>query len=318
MSGARLPNLVIVGVGKAGTTSLFWYLTQHPDVCGSREKETRYFEPAAEGSELPSLADYERHFRHCGDQRYVMEASPQYFHGGPRVIDAMRRVLGTPRVVVSLRDPVARLWSQFRFVKTRLGPVPAEMSFEEYVDRSERVRRERAPLTSETRPYWHLSGGFYDEHLAAWLSAFGEDLRVVFFEDLASDPAATVVDLARWLGIDEGVVSSFTFSVENRTVQFRSELLQRAALFLNREELLGRRRRLKDPLRRLYYAINRRRGAEEMAPATRRHLEELFAPANADLADRLRRHGYERLPAWLSRATGDRADVATREEDATR
>ncbi|GIU97220.1 MAG: hypothetical protein KatS3mg013_1023 [Actinomycetota bacterium] len=300
-----LPNLVIAGVGKAGTTSLFWYLSQHPDICASDEKEIRYFAGLTEGgTELPPVETYERHFRHCRGERYAMEASPQYFHGGAPVIQAMRRLLGRPRVVISLRDPVERLWSQFRFTKSRLGPVPETLSFEAYVERSEHIWREQAPLTPETRPWWHLAGGVYADHIEPWLESFGGDLRVVFAEHLAEDPRAVVVDLARWLGIDEVCVRSFTFSIENRTELVRSRLLQRVALFLNRERLLGGRRRLKAPLRRAYYALNRRRTPETMDPATRRHLEELFAPHNARLASILRAHGYEDLPAWLRRDEG--------------
>lgn len=297
----RLPNLVIVGVGKGGTTSLFWYLSQHPDVCPSREKEIKYFAALTEGGEeLPPVSEYADHFRHCRGERFAMEASPQYFHGGARVAEAMAELLDEPRVVVSLRDPVERLWSQFRFVKSRFGPIPESLTFEDYVDRSERVWRDGAPLTPETLPYWHLAGGVYADHIEPWFSTFGDLFKVVFFEHLAADPAVTVGELVGWLGIDVTPVGSFSFSVENRTAMFRSALLQRAALFLNREDLLGRHRRLKAPLRKLYHAVNRRRDHEAMPESVRRHLRDLYAPGNARLAAQLSARGYDDLPAWLA------------------
>jgi hypothetical protein len=296
----RLPNLVIVGVGKGGTTSLFWYLSQHPDVCASHEKEIRYFAALTEGGvDLPPIEAYAKPFEHCRDERYAMEASPQYFHGGARVAHAMTDVLGTPKVVVSLRDPVDRLWSQFRFIKTRFGPVPDEMTFEEYADRNERVWRDGLPLTPETTPYWHLSGGVYANHIAPWFDAFGDDFRVMFFEHLTARPAATIEGLARWLNIDTAPIASFSFSVENRTVPVRSAALQRIALLANREDVLGRRRRLKAPLRRVYYALNRRRSTDAMPPAVEAHLRELLAPHNERLADQLTARGYVDLPSWL-------------------
>jgi hypothetical protein len=296
----RLPNLIIAGLGKAGTTSLFWYLSQHPEICTSQVKEIRYFSAAATGAALPPIESYAAHFQDCGDRRYVMEASPQYFHGGPPVIDAIRRSLEDPRVVLSLRDPVDRLWSQYRFAKSRMGPVPGSMTFDQYVERSLRVRREGQPLTPQNQPYWHLSGGFYVEHLSAWLDAFGDDLRVVFFEQLAEDPAAVVIGLCRWLGIDESPASRFTYSVENKTEQFRSGLLQRAALALNSERLLGSRRRLKAPLRRLYYGINRKPPSERMSEEARTLLQAEFGPANDALSEALRKRGYTDLPDWLA------------------
>jgi hypothetical protein len=122
----------------------------------------------------------------------------------------------------------------------------------------------------------------------------------VFFEHLAADPAGVIDGLAGWLGIDREPVGSFRYSVENRTTMFRSERLQRAALYLNREDLLGRRRRLKAPLRKLYYAVNRRAGDDVMPAPVRRHLQELYAPENARLAALLTARGYVDLPAWLT------------------
>jgi hypothetical protein len=296
----RLPNLVIVGMGKAGTTSLFWYLSQHPDICASREKEIRYFAALTEGGDkLPPVEDYARHFRYCVGERYALEASPQYFHGGRRVAEAMASLLDDPRVVVMFRDPVDRLWSQFRFVKTRFGPVPDDMSFDEYVESNERVWREGRPLTPETVAYWHLTGSMYADHIQPWFDVFGDAFRVTFFEDLVDRPKDVVLDLAGWLGVDREPVDGFSFSVENKTVPIRSTALQRMALFLNREDLLGRHRRLKAPLRRAYYTINRRRRDDEMSAATAAHLRSLVAPANERLAEMLIDRGYEQLPAWL-------------------
>lgn len=294
---------MIVGVGKAGTTSLFWYLSQHPEICASKVKETRYFAALAEGTgALPPIEEYAQHFRGCSDEPFVLEASPQYFHGGPAVIEALRATLERPRIVVSLRDPVTRLWSFYRFVKSRMGPLPESLPFADYVAESLRVREEGAARTEENRAYWALSGGFYVETLVPWLEAFGDDLRVVFFEHLAERPSAVVADLCRWLGIDERVAETLTYSVENRTMPIRSKALQRVALALNDERLLGRRRRLKAPLRKLYYAVNRKRGAERMPPEAARSLTELYRGSNAELGELLRSRGYRDLPAWVSGA----------------
>lgn len=301
MTQDRLPNLIIAGLGKAGTTSLFWYLSQHPNICASKVKEIRYFLPLVEGDGvLPPLDEYASHFGHCGNEAFRLEASPQYFHGGKPIIDAIKKTLDHPRIIVMLRDPVQRLWSTYRFVKSRMGPVPASLGFDEYVARSERVREERQPLSRENAPYWTLSGGFYAEHIDQWLDAFGDDIRILFFESMAADPAAVVGEVCRWLGIDDRCVESFNYSQENKTVEFRSKTLQRVALALNSERLLGSRRVLKAPLRRIYYVVNKRRQEERMAEPTKLHLQRIFADGNAALAADLRARGYTDLPAWLS------------------
>jgi hypothetical protein len=298
-----LPNLIIGGVGKAGTTSLFWYLSQLPDICPSDVKEIQYFTPLSEGDGvLPPLDEYARHFKAARGERYRLEASPQYYHGGPVIVDAMRSSLDDPRVIVMLRDPIERLWSTFRFMRSRLAALPEDMSFEGYVAACRKVREGREPFSQDNRLYWTIQGGFYGEYLDPWVEGFGEDFRLVFFERMAADPERVTGDVAGWLGLDPTAAANVTYSIENRTIAFRSKLLQRAALAANKEGRLGNRRRLKEPLRQLYYRVNRKPEAERMAPDTRRGLELLFMPGNAALADRLRALGYTDLPGWLADA----------------
>ena len=306
-----LPNVVIAGVGKAGTTSLFWYLSQHPDICASRVKEIGYFSPLADDDRKPPpVEDYRAQFDACGHERYRLEASPQYFHGGRALIDAMREVLGSPKVILMFRDPVERLWSQYRFMGSRLADLPSGMTFEGYMERCLEVRHAGEPLSAANRLYWAVQGGFYAEHLDPWIAAFADDLRLVFFENLVASPAAEFTSLCTWLGLEVDT-ASISFSVENRTVPIRSRGLQRLALAANDERLLRRHRRLKAPLRKLYYAMNRRPSPERMTPVAERRLREVFAPGNRALAARVAELGYRDLPTWLSTATVDPAGKAT-------
>src|SRR5206468_11965479 len=114
--GRRTPNLIVVGVPKAGTGSLFAYLSQHPDICPGDEKEIgyfNYFNPLRHSGEPPPLKEYAKHFAGCGDQRYRFEATPTYSYGGTPVIEAMKRLLASPKIVLTLRNPVDRLWSAY-------------------------------------------------------------------------------------------------------------------------------------------------------------------------------------------------------------
>lgn len=301
-----LPTVVIAGPGKTGTTSLFWYLSQHPEVCAADVKEIRYFTPLSEGDgELPPIAEYAAHFGRCAGERHRLEASPQYFHGGATIAPAMRQALPGVKVIALLRDPVDRLWSTFRFVRSRLADLPPDMTFDGYVETCREVRDRREAFSRDNRLYWTIQGGFYDEYLEPWLEAFGENFRVAFSERMGSEPAAVVGELFDWLDIDRGAADSISYSVENKTVPVRSAALQRFALAMNSEGMLGRRRRLKEPLRKVYYALNRRPEPEHMEPQARHALEELFEPGNAALARRLRTLGYTELPGWLSAEADD-------------
>ncbi len=301
----RLPNLLIAGVGKAGTTSLFYYLSQHPDVCASAVKEPRYFR-LGEGEEPAQIESYARHFAHCRDERYVMEASPQYFKGGPRSIQMIRATLERPRVILMFRDPVQRMWSEYRFRRSRLT-IPADMTFDAYANRCEQVLEAREARTSENQAYYWLAGGSYVDHVGAWLDGFGDDLAVWFFEHLVEDPAGFVASGCRWLGIDDAPAVSFNYSIENKTEDVRNRAAQRMALRINREGgPLRNRRALKAPLRRIYYKLNRQRNHARMSPETRERLNRFFAPSNHAFAAELEARGRgEGLPDWLGVDAGN-------------
>jgi hypothetical protein len=303
--GRKAANLLLAGVGRAGTTSLFWYLSQHPEVCASSSKEPRYFLPLSEGDEaatgvLPPLDTYERLFERCSTERYRMEATPGYFHGGPRLIRAIQTTLVEPRVVILLRDPVARIWSIYRYAKSHLLLAP-DVSFERYIEECQKMDRERALRPVHGQAYWSIRASHYVDYIAPWLEAFGKDLRILFFEDLASSPQKVVEQLCEWLGIDPGPVRSFELSVENKSIRYRSRSLQRLALAANRNRFFRRHRNLKERVRNLYFRFNDRGGKESMPDSIRRELELTFASPNRRLADTLLSRGYTQLPSWLTR-----------------
>jgi len=148
-----LPNLVIAGVAKAGTTSLFRYLAQHPEVCPSSVKEARYFTALRYGEPLAPVADYARLFASCRGETYRMEATPGYFPGGRVVAQAIDELLPGSRVVVSLRDPVQRCWSWYRFVKST-ARIPEQMGFPAYLDRCAELHRAGVDHLRAHQPFW--------------------------------------------------------------------------------------------------------------------------------------------------------------------
>jgi hypothetical protein len=301
-SSGRLPNLFVIGVSKAGTTSLFNYLGQHPDVCPSDLKETYYFAPLRHGGELGPLEEYARHFLACTGQRYAVEATPGYFYGGVPLARGLREVCTGARALLSLRSPTERCWSWFQFQKSRLR-LPRDMSFDAYLDRCEDLHRAGVDGEVEHRPFWGLGGGCYATWFDAWQEVFGRDFRVVFFEDLVRDPAGVVRDVCRWLRVDDSVVDGFEFSVENRTQLYRAASLQRVAVLVNRrgERFFHRYPALKRSIRSGYQLLNRQAAQERMTSGTRARLADFYRPHDARLAAQLTAAGIP-LPAWLDNA----------------
>jgi hypothetical protein len=295
----RLPNLVVIGVGKAGTTSLFEYLGTHPEVCLSEIKELGYFTPLRYGKPLEPLATYAQHFGHCVDARYAAEASPAYFYGGRAVARGMRETCDPMRVVLSLREPGDRCWSWFQFVKSR-ARIPRDLTFEDYLDRCEQLHREGLDGTIENQPYHGLLGGCYAEWLDDWVDEFGADLHIVFFDDLVNDPRVVLEKTFDWLGLDRGLAETADLEARNRTVQYRNRTAQRMAVSLNQryERFFRRHPHLKRRLRSVYYRLNRAERWDAMSSAARQRMNEFYRPYNARLSDQLMRLGLDVPANW--------------------
>ena len=132
-----LANAVIAGAEKSGTTSLFRSLSEHPDVAASTVKETRYFQPIMYGHELEPLSVYEAYFAGAGNEAVRLEGTPRYLYGGRPLAERMREVLGPDvRILMVLREPVARFESFFAFQKARLRIAP-EIDVEAYLARAD-------------------------------------------------------------------------------------------------------------------------------------------------------------------------------------
>jgi len=299
LSDLNLPNLVIAGVARGGTTSLFSYLGAHPDICPSRRKETEYFSPLHDGGALAPLASYAANFSHCRDERYRMEATPGYMFGGERIARAIQDTLPDARIIIMLRDPTARAVSFFKFFKSRFH-LPKEMTFPDYIAGC----HERCSLDKAARAiapeYGALHSGLYAEFILPWFEIFGDRLMVTFSDQL-KDKSGLMTQLCDWLGLDGGAVDWEELRVFNPSAMYRGAALHRLALWFNNsaEPFLRRHERLKTQLARIYSRVNAQQ-SEQIDTSTLAELREYFDPYNRRLGDMLREQGYTELPDWLN------------------
>jgi hypothetical protein len=291
-------DAIIAGVNKAGTTSLFVSLSEHPDVSPSAIKETGYFLAPRWGEALPPRATWEGSFTTPGALR--LEATPSYFYGGAAVAKAMCDVVTDPHVLLVLREPVARAISFFEYQKVRLR-FPAELTIEEYLEQADALGDEvgREPSTEK---YMAVPGGRYADWLPDWWDVMGrERVRIVWFDDLVTDGAAAVGAVATWLGLDAARLPDAGLRSENRTTAFSNATLQHVALTFNdkSERWLRRAPRFKRTLRSLYFRLNGRSDATPtVSAAVRADLAARFSEPNARLAALVDDAGLAR-PAWL-------------------
>jgi len=296
-------DVIIAGVNKAGTTSLFVALSTHPDVAPSSIKETRYFLPARYGKPLAPESVWEGYFAGGGDRPVRLEATPSYFYGAEHVAEVMRARLVNPHVLLVFREPVSRAISFFTYQKARLR-FPADYPIEEYLSVADQLT-DADFLDPDNERYMAFRGGCYADFLPGWLDTLGtEHVRVLDFGRLVADQADTLRTTAEWIGLDPSAFPADAPSSENRTTGFKSKRFQRIALAGNDrlERVLRRHPEAKRTLRAFYYRLNGRTAGEDVPDRAKADLAARYAAPNARLARQLEAAGFER-PAWLDGST---------------
>ena len=208
----RLPDFLVIGAQRAGSTSLFAQLCAHSGVAAPSHKEIHYFDLQS----FRSLRWYRSHFPPAAAARgrITGEASPYYlFH--PAVPARVAEALPGVRLVAILRDPVARAYSQYQ-LSVRDGH--EQLGFEEALtaepDRlageEDRLRADRAYRSPSHRHHSYAARGAYAEQLRRWHQHVApERLLVVSSEELFADPRPTAAAVLEFLGLDPAEVPPF-------------------------------------------------------------------------------------------------------------
>ena len=247
----RLPNFFLAGVAKSGTTSLNAYLSQHPQVFMSRDKEPWFFGTAdllappydervlaalqrdhawlqdyLEGPQEPGVwryvmewDDYVRLFRDVRDEPVIGEASTGYFWM-PSAAGAIRARLPDSRFAFMLRDPADRLFTLYLL---NLWRTP-RMSFREWFHSA-----------LDTPQWWPsiVGAGRYATHLERWSEIWPrERMRIYLYDDYRADPRPVLRDLFTFLNVRPDHPIDFSRRLNQSTVpRFRRLQALRRRLF---------------------------------------------------------------------------------------
>ncbi len=183
------PGFVIIGAQKGGTTSLFRYLTEHPDVGGANKKEVHFFDFRFH----KGMDWYLAHFPPRGKHTLVGEASPSYlFH--PEVPGRVRAALPQAKLIVLLRNPVDRAYAHYQMnVGWGFETLPFEAAISQEPERmgdSGDLSRDWQSLSYVNwRRFSYVSRGVYVDQLQRWLSVFPrEQVLVIKSEELYEEP----------------------------------------------------------------------------------------------------------------------------------
>ena len=227
-----LPNFLVIGAQKSGTSALYWALAQHPQIYMSRNKEPWFFAYAGEQLAFASpghahyeqaitteLATYQNYFDQAGDALWRGEASTAYLMAARAKVAAanIQRFIPSAKLVAILRQPAERAYSAFCHLRT-------------YGFEPERDFR-RALAAEASRAAWspdfhYRANGDYAEALAPYFARFGrEQLRIYLYEEWQHAPEATLCDLFAWLGVAPDIQPHMLRRV-NESRQVRSRWLE--------------------------------------------------------------------------------------------
>lgn len=201
-----LPNFLIVGAAKAGTTSLYHYLGQHPEIGFPMLKEPKFF--SSLGLQFPhnghgdafvdqhavrSFPEYQACFNDLSHFKRIGEASPDYLffyqHSVPNIVNT----LGDLPIIIVLRNPTRRAFSAYSYL---VRDSRENLSFMDALN----VEDARAKKNWDF--IWQYKrGGLYADQVRAYLEAFSR-VKVVFFDDLVRDKERVVHELFTFLGVE--------------------------------------------------------------------------------------------------------------------
>lgn len=207
-----MPDFLVIGAARSATTSLHYYLDQHPDITMSRVKEPNHFafdhstdppRPLIDPSSpivtksVPDRHAYEQLFAHAGAGDVLGEASPLYLYVR-EAPEQIRRALTDPKLVAVLRNPVDRAYSHWLHIR-RDRPEDAVAAFSHGCAQEMAEPPGYSPYAGASHV---LRMGLYDEQLQRHLEVFGADaLLVLSYDEVTDRPGRALERVCDHLGV---------------------------------------------------------------------------------------------------------------------
>lgn len=209
-----MPNFLIIGAAKAGTTSLYMYLRQHPQVYMSSVKETNFF--ALEGKTIdyyyPASKNVDHYFLSCktdlssyqklfekATEKAIGEVSPMYLYD-TKAPERIQQYIPDVKLIAILRNPIERAYSSYlHTVRDNLEPLS---DFNQAIqDEENRMRN------NWWWGFFYVHPGFYFEQVNRYFQRFKRDqIRIYLYEDFNQNPVEIIQDIFRFLQIKEDFV----------------------------------------------------------------------------------------------------------------
>ena len=211
----KLPNFLIVGASKSGTSSLYHYLRQHPEIyLSEKQKEGRFFsqmkdcfhgpgDEAVSSTVISDLEGYATLFNDYKNETAVGDISPDYLYAFKKAIPLIHETLGKEvRIIIILRNPTDRAYSAYTHFKRDLRET---LSFEEALDKE--------PERARNKWLWawqYKNSGFYSEQVEAWMTNF-PNVKVFLYDELLTNQVKVLKELCAFIGVDPDFAFDTTY-----------------------------------------------------------------------------------------------------------
>jgi hypothetical protein len=281
----RWPNLFLVGAAKAGTTSLYGELDRHPAIYMAPMKEPHFFsriEPSPQWKDFfPHVTDEDEYlalFEGATDEQILGEASTSYLWD-TRAAERIERAVGEASILIMLRDPVDRAYSQYwNDVREGLEKRP----FLDALREEQRSGPGRWGVSS-----LYIDCGRYADQVVRYLDRFGPRVHVLVFEEFVADQARAVGEVLSFLGLPPAGTGAATG--RSNPAALPRNRLGGALLGSGRVRRVARATVPRALRRRLRGALLKETTPPPMEAEARALLAEVFRPDVARLAERLGR-----------------------------
>jgi hypothetical protein len=195
-----LPDFLLIGAARSGTSSLYFYLREHPEIFMPEFKEPHFFSFLGKESPHPDLPpwkleDYLRLFHPANPKQHLGEASSSYIYYYIESIRNIKVIYGDRypevKIISILRNPIDRAWSYF-MLRRRTGH---EKDFFEVIE-------DLKIHADEKLFHDFILSGMYYEQIRAYQETFNS-VKILFFEELEEDIGSLIKDLNRFLDLDD-------------------------------------------------------------------------------------------------------------------
>ena len=207
----KLPNFLIIGAAKSGTTSLYFYLKQHPQIFMPFNKEPFFFtfegqnmddyrfigDMASRAQTITNIEDYRQLFEKAPEDAVIGEASTLYLYD-KNTPQCIHEYIPDVKMIAILRNPVDRAFSHFRHFR-REAHEPIHNFGDVINEEQKRMQEKWFPS------YYYVDTGFYSQQIKNYLSIFPkEQLKVFLYEDL-QNTQALMQSIFEYIGVDANV-----------------------------------------------------------------------------------------------------------------